>query len=79
MGAAGAIDPVIQYVLAALMIEVIQPRRNQPAFVRNIGAGQDLVDVHVHEDTGLVVDHRGGGLDVGKRRASDEEGSYTED
>ena len=79
VGAARTVDLVIEDVLATLVVEVVESRRDHAALLRDVGTGEDFGDVHVHEKTGLVVDHRRSGLRIGKRRAGGEEGGETED
>ncbi|MNG30129.1 hypothetical protein D3C84_1156820 [compost metagenome] len=65
-------------MLAPLGVKVGESCGDDAACLRDIGAGQLFGDVQVDEETGLVVDDRGGGLGIGQRRAGGEEGGQTE-
>eukprot|EP01132_Coremiostelium_polycephalum_P019197 gene19196-biopygen10481 len=79
IGAADALYLIVQHVFAALAVEVVEARRDNAALAVGIGARQYFGHVHVHEEAGGVMDHRGGGGGIGKGRAGGEEGSKAED
>ena len=77
IGAADALYLVVQHVFAAVAVQVVESGGDDAALAVGVGARQHLGHVHVHEEAGSVMDHRGRG--IGKGRAGGEEGGKTED
>ncbi|MNQ95163.1 hypothetical protein D3C85_1107100 [compost metagenome] len=74
-----ALDLIVQLVLATLVVEVVELRRNDAALAVEVGHGQDLGNIYRDIKADLVVDDRRGGLGGGKRRTGGEQGGKTRD
>ncbi|MNS89769.1 hypothetical protein D3C72_1237930 [compost metagenome] len=70
---------IVQLMLAALVVEVVELRGHDAALAVEVGHGQHFGHLHRDIEAVLVVDDRRGGLGGGKRRTGGEQGGKARD